>query len=157
MKPHVTIFSDGACAPNPGFGGWGAVLLSEQHGARKEISGAEAETTNNRMELTAAIKALETLKKPCVVELFTDSQYVRNAFAEGWLDKWQRNGWMSAGRKPVLNEDLWRRLIELGAVHEIHWHWVRGHAENEHNNRADQLAVAARESLAAQAAATKRD
>ncbi len=157
MKPHVTIFSDGACSPNPGLGGWGAVLLSEQYGARKEISGAEAETTNNRMELTAAIKALESLKRPCVVELFTDSQYVRNAFAEGWLDKWQQNGWKSAGRKPVLNEDLWRRLIELGAVHEIHWHWVRGHAENEHNNRADQLAVAARESLAAQGTATRRE
>lgn len=152
MKPHVTIFSDGACSPNPGLGGWGAVLLSEQFGARKEISGAEAETTNNRMELTAAIRALETLKRPCVVELFTDSQYVRNAFAEGWLDKWQRNGWKSAGRKPVLNEDLWRRLLELGAVHEIRWHWVRGHADNEHNNRADQLAVAARESLAARGA-----
>ena len=132
-------------------------MLSEEHGARKEISGAEAETTNNRMELTAAIRALETLKKPCVVELFTDSQYLRNAFTEGWLDKWQRNGWKSAGRKPVLNEDLWRRLLELGAVHEIHWHWVRGHADNEHNNRADQLAVAARESLAAQGVAARRE
>ena len=157
MKPRVTIFCDGACSPNPGLGGWGAVLLSEKHGARKEISGAEAATTNNRMELTAAIRALESLKRPCVVELFTDSQYVRNAFAEGWLDKWQRNGWKSAGRKPVLNEDLWRRLIELGAVHEIRWNWVRGHADNEHNNRADQLAVAARESLAAQGVAARRE
>ena len=100
MKPHVTIFSDGACSPNPGLGGWGAVLLSEQHGARKEISGAEAATTNNRMELTAAIKALETLKRPCVVEIFTDSQYLRNAFVEGWLDKWQRFKWRTPGQSP---------------------------------------------------------
>ncbi len=151
MKPHVTIFCDGACSPNPGTGGWGTVLISEQHQARKEISGAEPSTTNNRMELTAAIKGLESLKQPCAVDVFTDSQYVRNAFAQGWLAKWQLNGWKNADRKAVSNEDLWRRLIALGEVHEIKWHWVRGHAENEGNNRADQLAVAAREELARQA------
>ncbi len=156
MKPHVTIFCDGACSPNPGMGGWGTVLISEQHQARKEISGAEPSTTNNRMELTAAIKGLESLKQPCAVDVFTDSQYVRNAFAEGWLAKWQRNGWKSAGRKAVLNEDLWRRLIALSEVHDIKWHWVRGHADNEGNNRADQLAVAAREELARQADAHRR-
>jgi len=148
MKPHVTIFCDGACSPNPGIGGWGTVLISERHQARKEISGAELSTTNNRMELTAAIKGLESLKEPCAVDVFTDSQYVRNAFAQGWLAKWQLNGWKNADRKAVSNEDLWRRLIALGEVHEIKWHWVRGHAENEGNNRADQLAVAAREELA---------
>ncbi len=151
MKPHVTIFCDGACSPNPGIGGWGTVLISERHQARKEISGAELSTTNNRMELTAAIKGLESLKEPCAVDVFTDSQYVRNAFAQGWLAKWQLNGWKNADRKAVSNEDLWRRLIALGEVHEIKWHWVRGHAENEGNNRADQLAVAAREELARQA------
>ncbi len=138
------------------MGGWGTVLISERHQARKEISGAEPSTTNNRMELTAAIKGLESLKQPCAVDVFTDSQYVRNAFAEGWLAKWQRNGWKSAGRKAVLNEDLWRRLIALSEVHDIKWHWVRGHADNEGNNRADQLAVAAREELARQADAHRR-
>lgn len=148
MKPHVTIYCDGACSPNPGIGGWGTVLISEQHRARKEISGAELKTTNNRMELTAAIKGLESLKQPCAVDVFTDSQYVRNAFAQGWLAKWQRNGWKSAARTAISNEDLWRRLIALGEVHDIKWHWVRGHADNAGNNRADRLAVAAREALA---------
>jgi len=148
VKPHVTIYCDGACSPNPGIGGWGTVLISEQHRARKEISGAELKTTNNRMELTAAIKGLESLKQPCAVDVFTDSQYVRNAFAQGWLAKWQRNGWKSAARTAISNEDLWRRLIALGEVHDIKWHWVRGHADNAGNNRADRLAVAAREALA---------
>ncbi len=103
------------------------------------------------MELTAAIKGLESLKQPCAVDVFTDSQYVRNAFAEGWLAKWQRNGWKTTGRQAVSNEDLWRRLIALGELHDIKWHWVRGHADNEGNNRADQLAVAAREELARRA------
>jgi ribonuclease HI len=138
------------------MGGWGAVLVSERHHARKEISGAEPSTTNNRMELTAAIKGLESLKQPCAVDVFTDSQYVHNAFAKGWLAKWQLNGWKNAGRQAVSNEDLWRRLIALGEVHDIKWHWVRGHSENEGNNRADQLAVAAREDLARQAAKQRR-
>jgi len=145
---RVTIFCDGACSPNPGTGGWGAVLISEHHRARKEISGAEARATNNRMELTAAIKALQSLKRPCIVDVFTDSQYVRNAFARGWLARWQRNGWKTATRAAVLNEDLWRCLIQLDTVHDIHWHWIRGHASNPENCRADELAVAARQELA---------
>jgi ribonuclease HI len=151
VKPLVTIYCDGACSPNPGNGGWGAILLSERHRARREISGAEPGTTNNRMELTAAIRALEALKRPCSVDVFTDSQYVQSAFAEGWLAKWQQNGWKNAGRKAVSNEDLWRRLVVLSTNHEIRWHWVRGHAENKENNRADELAVAARERLASEA------
>jgi len=148
VKTQVTIFCDGACSPNPGIGGWGAVLIDERSGVRKEISGGESETTNNRMELTAAIRALEALKRPCAVTVYTDSQYVQNAFTEGWLAKWQGNGWRTSDRKPVSNDDLWRRLIELGAVHDISWRWVRGHADNDGNNRADQLAVSAREELA---------
>ena len=148
MRSHVTIYCDGACSPNPGVGGWGAVLISESHGARREISGAEANTTNNRMELTGAIQALAVLKHPCIVDLFTDSQYVQNAFTEGWIDKWMKNGWRNSGKKPVSNEDLWRRLVELSAVHHIRWHWVRGHADSNENNRADQLAVEARVHLA---------
>jgi ribonuclease HI len=148
-KPHVRIYCDGACSPNPGLGGWGVVLLSDRHGARKELSGAELDTTNNRMELTGAIRGLESLKQPCRVDLATDSKYVLGAFTKGWLSRWMANGWRTADKKPVQNEDLWRRLVELGEVHDIRWLWVRGHAADVENNRADALAVAARLRLAA--------
>ena len=115
-----------------------------------ELSGAEADTTNNRMELLAAIRGLEALKRRCHVEVWTDSQYVHNAFAKGWLDRWKANGWRTAAKKPVENQDLWHRLLELGEGHEVRWHWVRGHAADVENNRADALAVAARLRLAAE-------
>lgn len=148
--PLVHIYCDGACSPNPGIGGWGSILISPAHGnARRELSGAEPETTNNRMELTAALMALRALKAPCQVQVFTDSKYVRNAFEEKWLEKWQRTGWRTASRQPVQNEDLWRALVEQVGVHRVTWNWVRGHAGNEENERADALAVAARLALAA--------
>jgi ribonuclease HI len=148
--PLVHIYCDGACSPNPGIGGWGSILISPAHGnARRELSGAEPETTNNRMELTAALMALRALKAPCEVQVFTDSKYVRNAFEEKWLEKWQRTGWRTASRQPVQNADLWRALVEEVKVHRVTWNWVRGHAGNEENERADALAVAARLTLAA--------
>lgn len=149
MKARITIYCDGACSPNPGIGGWGALLISPKHNVSREICGSDPVSTNNRMELTAAIMALRTLKRPCSVELFTDSQYLHNAFNEGWLQQWQSNGWRTAARKPVQNTDLWRELIELCGVHEIRWKWVRGHADNAGNQRADELAVQARRELAA--------
>lgn len=148
QRLHVQIYTDGACDPNPGTGGWAAILISPESGAKKELVGAERETTNNRMELLAAIRALEALKQPCRVDLFTDSQYLRNAFNSGWLDNWQRNGWRTAQKKPVMNKDLWMELLELTQKHQVLWHWVRGHASNPLNNRCDELAVAAREKLA---------
>ena len=147
--PLVRLYCDGACSPNPGLGGWGVVLLSDQHGARKELSGAEPDTTNNRMELLGAIRGLEALRQPCTVELSTDSLYVLNAFEKGWLQRWQKNGWRTSDKKPVSNEDLWRRLLELSAVHQIRWLWVKGHSTDVENNRADALAVEARLQLAA--------
>lgn len=147
-RPRVVVYCDGACSPNPGVGGWGAVLLSPGHAeTRKEISGAEPRSTNNRMELTAALMALRALKKPCDVTVFTDSRYLRDAFEAGWLAKWQRNGWRTADRRPVLNSDLWRDLLEQTRVHNVTWRWVAGHADCAGNNRADSLAVAAREGL----------
>ncbi len=136
-KPHVIIYSDGACSGNPGPGGWGAVLMSGTH--RKELSGGEAGTTNNRMELMAAIAALEALKKPSKVELHTDSQYVKNGIT-AWIHGWKRNGWKTADKKPVKNAELWQRLEAATKRHEITWHWVKGHAGHEHNERADELA-----------------
>lgn len=136
----VTIYTDGACSGNPGPGGWAAILV--HRGREKELSGGEALTTNNRMELTAAIMALEALKKPCRVELYTDSQYVRQGITQ-WLASWQARGWRTADRKPVKNEDLWRRLDAARSGHEVAWHWVRGHADDPLNERADALAVAA--------------
>ena len=131
------IFTDGACSGNPGPGGWGAILI---HGrTEKEISGGELATTNNRMELMAAIQALETLKKPCQVELHTDSQYVMKGISE-WIHNWKRRGWKTADNKPVKNDDLWRRLDEARARHDVHWRWVKGHAGHELNERADELA-----------------
>lgn len=147
-KTLVRIYTDGACSPNPGLGGWGALLISPTHpGKPRELSGAEADSTNNRMELTAAVMALKALTRPCRVELTTDSEYLQKGFTEGWLDRWQRNGWKTASRKPVANADLWRELLALSRQHDISWHWVRGHDENPYNNRCDELAVAARQQL----------
>ena len=145
-KPHVTIYTDGACDPNPGTGGWGAILIAA-NGKEKELSGAERDSTNNRMELTAAIEALSALKTSCIVDLYTDSEYVKKAFSAGWLDKWKTNGWKTSSRKPVLNRDLWEKLLDLSETHEINWHWVRGHNSNPNNERCDILAVAARLNL----------
>lgn len=144
-RPHVTIYTDGGAKPNPGGpGGWAALLISGRH--RKELSGGEASTTNNRMELTAAIEALEALNQPSSVELHTDSQYVKNGITE-WLPNWSRNGWKTASKKPVKNQDLWQRLDAATKRHDITWTWVQGHAGHEHNERVDQLATAAREAL----------
>ena len=136
----VTIYTDGACSGNPGPGGWGAIL--EWQGHEKELSGGEAQTTTNRMELTAVLTALSLLKEPCTVELYSDSKYVVDAIDKGWLYGWQKKGWIKADKKPVLNVDLWQQLLPLLARHNVRLHWVKGHAENEKNNRCDQLAVA---------------
>ena len=140
MSEPVTIYTDGACSGNPGPGGWGAVLMFK--GKERELSGGEPVTTNNRMELMAAISALEALSRACTVDLYTDSQYVRQGITQ-WLKGWKANGWRTASRDPVKNEDLWRRLDEARNRHEVRWHWVKGHADNEHNNRVDALARAA--------------
>ena len=134
---YVTIHTDGACSGNPGPGGWGAIL--EWNGRRKEIKGGDPHTTNNRMELTAAIMALEALKRPCTAEIYTDSQYVRQGITS-WITSWKRNGWRTADRKPVKNVDLWQRLDAALAHHKVRWHWVRGHAGHDLNERADELA-----------------
>ena len=142
----VEIYTDGACSGNPGPGGWGAVLRYQ--GKEQALSGGEAMTTNNRMELTAVIEALEALKEPCAVELWSDSKYVVDALEKGWAKGWQKKGWIKADKKPALNPDLWARLLELSETHELRCHWVKGHADNEFNNRCDALAVAARERYA---------
>ena len=144
----VEIYTDGACSGNPGPGGWGAIL--RYNGREKELSGGEAETTNNRMELTGVISALSALKEPCMVELYSDSKYVIEALEKGWAKSWKEKGWRRADRKPALNPDLWETLLDLTRQHEMHCHWVKGHAENEYNNRCDQLAVRERENYAAQ-------
>ena len=136
----VTIYTDGACSGNPGPGGWGAIL--EWQGHEKELSGGEAQTTNNRMELTAVLTALRLLKEPCTVELYSDSKYVVDAIDKGWLYGWQKKDWIKADKKPVLNVDLWQQLLPELKRHDVRLHWVKGHAENEKNNRCDQLAVA---------------
>jgi ribonuclease HI len=136
---RVAIWTDGACSGNPGPGGWAAILAFGDR--RKELAGGEADTTNNRMELMAAIMALEALKRPCAVDLHTDSQYVKNGLT-GWIHGWKRNGWKTADRKPVKNAELWMRLEEAAARHDIRWHWVKGHAGDPENERADQLARA---------------
>ncbi len=136
-EPHVTVHTDGACSGNPGPGGWGAILGFGDH--EKELKGGEPHTTNNRMELMAAIAALEALKRPCVVDLYTDSQYLRDGILQ-WIKKWKANGWRTADKKPVKNVDLWQRLEEALKRHTVRWHWVRGHAGHPMNERADQLA-----------------
>jgi len=133
----VVIHTDGACRGNPGPGGWGAVLTAGDH--KRTLNGAEILTTNNRMELFAAIAALQALKRPCEVDLMTDSQYVRRGITE-WLAQWKRRGWLTAARKPVANADLWQQLEEAAARHTVSWHWVKGHSGDPGNERADQLA-----------------
>ena len=139
----VTIYTDGACSGNPGPGGWGAILKYGEY--EKELSGGELSTTNNRMELTGVICALEALKEPCTVELWSDSKYVIDGLSKGWAASWKKRGWVKSDKKPALNPDLWDRLLTLTARHEMRYHWVRGHADNAYNNRCDALAVAARE------------
>lgn len=134
----VTIYTDGACSGNPGPGGWAALLMSGEN--RREISGGEAATTNNRMELCATIEALKLLKNPCEVALFTDSKYVLQGYTE-WLKGWQKKGWKTADNKPVKNVDLWQALAEIAAPHTIKWQWVKGHSGDKHNDRVDALAV----------------
>jgi len=135
--PEVVIYTDGACKGNPGVGGWGALLRAGAH--EKELFGGEAHTTNNRMELLAVIRALEALTRPTAVELFTDSQYVKNGI-ETWIHGWRRNGWKTSDKKPVKNADLWRELETAAARHRVRWNWVRGHAADVDNERADALA-----------------
>lgn len=136
-KKQVTIHTDGACSGNPGPGGWGAIL--EWRGQRRELKGGELDTTNNRMELTAAIEALAALKTSCAVTLITDSVYVRDGVMQ-WMDRWKANGWRTAAKKPVKNEDLWRLLDEQAQRHDIDWRWVKGHSGDPGNERADELA-----------------
>jgi ribonuclease HI len=133
----VDIYTDGACSGNPGPGGWGAIL--RWNGSEKELSGGERDTTNNRMELTAAIMALESLTRPVPVRVHTDSQYVKDGITQ-WIAGWKKNGWKTAARKPVKNEDLWRRLDAAQAQHNVSWHWIRGHDGHPENERADELA-----------------
>jgi len=135
----VEVYTDGACSGNPGKGGWGAVLV--YNGAEKELSGGEKETTNNRMELTAVIKALEALKEPCEVTLTTDSKYVCDAINQGWLNSWVKNNWRKADKKPVLNVDLWQKLIPQLNIHRVEFCWVKGHNGHPYNERCDALAV----------------
>ena len=139
----VTIYTDGACSGNPGPGGWGAILRYGE--AEKVLSGGEPETTNNRMELQGVIHALQALKEPCEVELWSDSRYVVDALEKGWARSWKARGWRKADKKPALNQDLWEILLALTETHAVRCHWVRGHAENEFNNRCDALAVQERD------------
>lgn len=136
---QVTIYTDGACSGNPGPGGWGAILLYGDF--RKELSGGEGQTTNNRMELTGAITALEALREPCGVDLYSDSKYVIDGLQKGWAKGWKAKGWIKSDKKPALNPDLWDRLLAQYEHHQVTLHWVKGHAENENNNRCDELAV----------------
>ena len=136
----VTIYTDGACSGNPGPGGWGAILMYGEH--RRELSGGAAQTTNNRMELTAVIEALGCLKEPCVVELWSDSKYIIDALEKGWAAGWRKRGWVKSDKKPALNPDLWERLLNLMELHDVRCHWVKGHGSNEFNNRCDEMAVA---------------
>ena len=142
----VTIYTDGACSGNPGPGGWGALL--RYNGVEKELSGGAAQTTNNRMELTGVISALQALKEPCIVELYSDSKYVIDALEKGWAVSWRKRGWIKSDKKPALNSDLWEKLLTLTEKHRLHYHWVKGHADNEYNNRCDALAVAQRDRYA---------
>jgi ribonuclease HI len=136
---QVIIYTDGACSGNPGPGGWGAILMYKEK--KLEISGYEAHTTNNRMELMAPIQALSRLKEPCAVSVYSDSAYLVNAFEKRWLDSWQRHNWLKSDKKPVENQDLWQELLKLTATHRIKWIKVKGHADNPYNNRCDELAT----------------
>lgn len=135
---NVTIYTDGACSGNPGPGGWGAILMYKSN--KKEISGYVDDTTNNRMELMAVLKALVALKEPCKVDLYTDSAYVCNAFLRGWTVAWEKNGWKTSKKQPVENQDLWKEILNFKKNHMVRWHKVQGHADNEFNNRCDELA-----------------
>ncbi len=135
----VTVYTDGACSGNPGPGGWGAILIYKEK--KLELSGYEAHTTNNRMELLAPIEALSRLKEPCLVDVYSDSAYLTNAFLQNWLGNWVRRGWIKSDKKPVENRDLWEELLKLAAIHKISWHKVKGHADNPLNNRCDELAT----------------
>lgn len=137
---RVEIYTDGACSGNPGPGGWAAILIAR--GKEKEISGFAGSTTNNRMEMTAVIEALRQLKRPCRINLYSDSAYIVSAFTKGWLDNWQNNGWKNAAKEPVSNLELWQQLLEAASPHKIKWIKVKGHADNEYNNRCDKMAVA---------------
>ena len=136
----ISIYTDGACSGNPGPGGWGAVLLYGNK--KKELSGGERDTTNNRMELMGVIQALEALKEACEVDLYTDSQYIVNAIEKGWVYAWKKKGWIKSDKKPAKNPDLWEHLLKLLKHHDVTFHWVKGHADNPYNNRCDELAVA---------------
>ena len=140
-KPEIQIYTDGACSGNPGPGGWGAYIIYQN--IDKQISGFELETTNNRMELTAAIEALKFLKKPCSIDIYTDSNYVRNGITS-WIDKWQKNQWLTSKNKAVKNHDLWQSLYHETQKHQVRWHWVKGHASNKGNIITDSLAVKAK-------------
>lgn len=142
MPKNVDIFTDGSCDTTTGRGGW--AYLIRYKGASRLASGFEPDTTNNRMELTAAVESLSVLQEPCRVRLVTDSQYVKKAFTDRWLDTWQRNGWRTSSRQPVKNQDLWRKLLELSDVHDVTWAWTRGHAGHAENERVDRLALEAR-------------
>jgi ribonuclease HI len=145
--PHVELYTDGACSGNPGPGGWAYILRHRASGAEREDSGGERATTNNRMELQAVIEGLGALKRRSVVELYSDSQYVLNGLKE-WMASWKKRGWKTASKQPVKNVELWKRLDELMAGHEVRFHWVKGHNEHPENERCDQLAVAARDAAA---------
>ena len=144
-KKQVTLYTDGACSGNPGAGGWGAILIYGEH--RREFSGGEPQTTNNRMELTAVIEGLMKLKFPCRVDVYSDSAYTVNGFLQGWVYGWEKMGWKKADKKPVLNDDLWKRLLALTREHEVIFHKVKGHADNPLNNRCDELARGAIDEL----------
>lgn len=138
---EVIIYTDGACSGNPGPGGWAAVLLHDHH--ERVISGAARDTTNNRMELQAALGGLRALREPCKVSIYTDSAYLSRAFNEGWIENWQKNGWRTSSKKPVQNKDLWKAILAAMEDHEVDWNWVKGHADDPLNNRVDELAVEA--------------
>ncbi len=143
----VELYTDGACSGNPGPGGWGSILRFNSK--EKELSGGAAETTNNRMELMAVIEGLDSLKEPCVVEVFTDSKYISDAFTKGWLENWQKNGWKTAAKKPVKNKDLWEKLVKLSTTHDLSWNWIKGHSGHPENERCDKLAVESRDKFSA--------
>ena len=142
---EVTLYTDGSCSGNPGPGGWGAILIWK--GLEKELSGGESQTTNNRMELTGAIRGLSALKEPCKVSLYTDSQYIAKAVNEGWLEGWRKRGWKKADKSPALNPDLWEKLLKLLEIHDVTFVWVKGHDGHPYNERCDKLATAFADSL----------